>query len=220
MMIVDALSRRLPERYIAEPRVHLGTSMEIDVATYEDDYGGSLSAGGLTDQGGLATSIWAPPRPTLVVSTDSPSQDEYEVRVFDTKTGRRLVAAVELVSPANKDRPENRLAFVAKCSALLQNRVCVAIVDIVTSRTFNLYKDLMDLLGQTDPALAAGPPPLYAVACRWAGNGSSWLLETWSHSLTPGLPLPTLPLWVADDLAVPLELEASYEETCRILRIR
>jgi len=26
-------------------------------------------------------------------------------------------------------------------------------------------------------------------------------------------------LWLADNLAVPLELEASYEETCRVLRI-
>ena len=34
-----------------------------------------------------------------------------------------------------------------------------------------------------------------------------------------GQPLPTLPLWLADNLAVPLELETSYEETCRILRI-
>jgi hypothetical protein len=32
--------------------------------------------------------------------------------------------------------------------------------------------------------------------------------------------LPTLPVWLTDSLAVPLELEASYEETCRILRIR
>jgi hypothetical protein len=35
-----------------------------------------------------------------------------------------------------------------------------------------------------------------------------------------GLPLPTLPLWLAADFAVPLELEPSYEETCHILRIR
>ena len=28
-----------------------------------------------------------------------------------------------------------------------------------------------------------------------------------------------LPLWLADDLGVSLELEASYEETCRVLRI-
>ena len=32
-------------------------------------------------------------------------------------------------------------------------------------------------------------------------------------------PLPTLPLWLTDNLAVPLELDASCEETCRILRI-
>ena len=37
--------------------------------------------------------------------------------------------------------------------------------------------------------------------------------------LAVGQPLGTLPLWLADNLAVPLELEASYEETCRILRI-
>ena len=85
--------------------------------------------------GGVATAVWAPPRPTLAVATDLPALDEYEVRVYDTKIGRRLVAAVEIVSPANKDRPEHRRAFVAKCAALLQNRVCVAIVDLVTTRT-------------------------------------------------------------------------------------
>jgi len=44
-------------------------------------------------------------------------------------------------------------------------------------------------------------------------------LETWNHALAVGQPLPTLPLWLATDLAVPLDLDSSYEETCRILRI-
>ncbi len=39
------------------------------------------------------------------------------------------------------------------------------------------------------------------------------------ETLTLGQPLPTLPLWLADNLAVPLKLEESYEETCRVLRI-
>jgi hypothetical protein len=30
---------------------------------------------------------------------------------------------------------------------------------------------------------------------------------------------PTLPLWLAEDFSVPLDLEESYEETCRVLRI-
>jgi hypothetical protein len=57
------------------------------------------------------------------------------------------------------------------------------------------------------------------VTCRWARTGDAWLLETWAHPLALGRPLPTLPLWLAENLAVPLELELSYEETCRILRI-
>jgi hypothetical protein len=34
-----------------------------------------------------------------------------------------------------------------------------------------------------------------------------------------GQPLPTVPLWLAGNLAVPLELEESYEQSCGILNI-
>ena len=140
-------------------------------------------------------------------------------RSFDNKRQCRLVAAVEIVSPANEDRPEHRSAFVAKCAALLQERVSVTVVDLVTTRNFNLYGDLLELIGQTDPSLGAEPPPLYAVACRPTKRGDGWLLEAWAPTLTLGQALPTLPLWLADNFAVPLELEESYEETCRVLRI-
>jgi hypothetical protein len=219
MMIVAALGRRLPLHYVAEPQVHLGPSVEIDVATYEGDEPDSAANVVRDDAGGVATEAWAPPTPTLAVATDLPDLDEYEVRVYDTRRGRRLVAAVEIVSPANKDRPEHRRAFVAKCAALLQDRVCVAVVDLVTTRSSNLYGDLMALFGRDDPSLAGGPPPLYAATCRLARQEDAWLLETWAHPLEIGRPLPTLPLWLAGDLAVPLELEPSYEETCRVLRI-
>jgi hypothetical protein len=219
-MIVLTLSRKLPRRYVAAPRVHSGAYVEIDVATYDKDDPGppSLDAG-TGNGGGVATAVWAPPRPTLAVATDLPAPEEYEVRVYDSKRGRRLVAAVETVSPANKDRPEHRRAFVARCAALLQERVSVTIVDLVTTRNFNLYGELLELIGQTDPSLGTEPPPLYAAACRGTKKGEAWFLETWMHPLTLGQPLPTLPLWLADNLAVPLELEASYEETCQVLRI-
>lgn len=157
--------------------------------------------------------------PTLAVATDFPDQYEYEVRVYDTEEDRRLVAAVEIVSPANKDRPENRRLFVAKCAGLLAQHVCVAIVDLVTTRRFNLYGDLLDLIGEVDPSLEAPPPPLYAAVCRCRRAGEKSQFETWTRFFAIGQPLPTLPLWLADNLAVPLELEASYEESCRILRI-
>lgn len=219
MMIVAQLGRVLPRRYVAAPRVHSGAAVEIDVAAYEKDEAGPSASSASQDNGGIAVAVWTPPRPTLAVTTDLPALSEYEVRVYDSKRGRRLVAAVEIVSPANKDRPEHRNAFVAKCFALLQNRVCVAIVDVVTTRNFNLYGELLDSIGQTDPLLGSDPPNLYAVSCRYRKTGETWLLEGWPSSLTIGQPLPTLPLWLSEDFAVPLNLEESYEQTCRILRI-
>jgi hypothetical protein len=217
-MIVQSLAKILPPDYMAGPRVHLGPYFEIDVASYEAD---SPVAGGernVADSGGAATITWAPPQPTFEVATERPGQDEYEVRVYDTTHGRTLVAAVEIVSPANKDRPENRRAFVAKCAALLHQRVSVTIVDLVTIRQFNLYGELVDLIGERDPFLASAPA-LYAVTCRWIGREKRGRFEAWTHALALGQPLPTLPLWLSEDLAVPLELDATYEETCRILRI-
>jgi Protein of unknown function (DUF4058) len=218
-VIVMALNQKLPQQYVAAPRVHLGPDAEIDVTTYETETTGTPAVKTGDADGGVATAVWAPPLPTFDVAVDLPEQDEYEVRVYDTQRHRRLVAAVEIVSPANKDRPENRRAFVANCIALLQQRVSVAIVDLVTTRRFNLYVDLLDQLGQVDPLLVPEPPVVYAAACRWARQRDAWHFRAWTHSLVVGQPLPLLPLWLADDLAVPLELEATYEETCSILRM-
>src|SRR6202022_2274848 len=114
---------------------HSGSSAEIDVATFENE-GEAVMAGG-DNGGGIATAVWAPPRPTLAVVTDLPAPDVYEVLVYDEKRPCRLVAAVEIVTPANKDRPEHRRAFVAKCAGLLRGHVSVVIVDVVTTRTQN-----------------------------------------------------------------------------------
>ncbi len=218
MMIVAGLRRKLPRRYFAELSVHSGRSAEIDVATFENEDEGVLAAGNGSGNGGVATAVWAPARPTFAVVTDLPAQDVYEVQVYDEKRHSRLVAAVEIVSPANKDRSEHRRAFVAKCAGLLRERVSVVVVDVVTTRMQNLYEELLDLIGQADPGLNP-TPPLYAVACRFTKHESDWLLETWAQALGIGQPLPTMPLWLADNLAVPLELEESYEQSCSILNL-
>ncbi|MGL4555499.1 MAG: DUF4058 family protein [Gemmataceae bacterium] len=212
MVIAQHLNAHLPARYVAGPRVHAGAQIEIDVAAYERDTPAFPAPGG----NGTA---WSPTRPSLAVETDLLDSDEYEVRVYDTKRNRRLVAAIEVVSPANKDRAEHRQTFVGKCEALLRKGVSVVVVDLVTSRRFNLYTDLLRLVGQSDPSMAVDPPWAYAAACRWVELRGKRTLETWSHPLIVGQTLPTLPLWLAEDFAVPLDLEATYEETCRALRI-
>src|SRR5262249_8731351 len=168
--------------------------------------------------GGVATAAWVA-EPVVRVETEPPEYDEYEVRVYDATRGRRLVAAIEIVSPANKDRPQKRNAFVGKCAALLQNGIAVSIIDVVTIRQFNLYAELMTFIGHPDPTMRADRPHLYAASCRWVRREPRAVLESWSKALAVGQPLPTLPLWLADALVVPLDLEDSYERTCRDLWI-
>ena len=219
MVIVQHLVRTLPPQYTAGPRVHLGAEVEVDVATSEthpDPAAGTFSQ---PADGGTAVAAWAPAEPTLAVETELSDFDEYEVRVYDTRRGRRLVAAIELISPANKDRPEHRSQFTSKCAALLRQGVSIVLVDVVTTRNVNLYADLLQLIGQWDRSLGTQPPATYAVACRWRPRGAKRWLETWNHELKPGLPLPCVPLWLTENLVIPLDLEASYEQTCHDLRI-
>ena len=155
--------------------------------------------------------------PVVAVETDPPDEYEYEVRIFDLERERKLVAAIELVSPANKDRPESREAFVAKCAALLRKGIAVSIVDLVTVRRFNLYARLMEFVGHPDGTMSNEEPPIYAASCRWVTKGTR-AQRTWPHTLVVGQPLPTLPLWLRDDLVMALDLEPGYKRpaaTCR-----
>ena len=208
------LNDTLPPQYRSGLRVHLGTLVEVDVAAFERD-----AATETHDEGANGASpSWETSSPTLLLETEELTPAEYEVRVYDSERGQQLVAAVELVSPSNKDRPQSRKAFVDKCHAMLQKDVCVVIVDIVTSYQSNLYAELAERLGAKPPKIANSL--IYAVTCHTRPGGRGVRVETWEHELKVGSPLPTLPLFLSETLKVALELEATYEDTCRGLRIK
>ncbi len=215
--IVQQLRKQLPPGYVAEQRVHLGTLMEIDVGALGSHEAARTKAA--NGNGDVARAAWTATAPAVAVETDPPDEYEYEVRIFDLERERTLVAAIELVSPANKDRPDSRQAFVAKCAALLRKGVAVSLVDLVTIRRFNLYAQLMEFIGHPDPTMSDEEPPIYATSCRWPTKGTRALLEAWSHTLVVGQPLPTLPLWLREDLVIGLDLEQSYEQACSDLWI-
>ncbi len=144
--------------------------------------------------------------------------DTFEVQVRDAAQ-RRLVAAVELVSPANKDRPAHRRDFVIKCASYLRQHISVIVVDVVTERRDNLHEELMQLLGLPPSLAEAGDFPLYAAPYRLAGQAEEQRLELWPEELRVGAALPTLPLWVSEGEAVPLDLEASYVAASALLRL-
>jgi hypothetical protein len=217
-MMVRQLIEVLPASYFAEPNVYLRTTYEVDIGTFRDL--GAEAPGVEAGEGGVAVATYAPPRPTLSLEPQLPDRDVYRVRIYDSRRHRRLVAAIEIASPSNKDRPESRGAFVTKVAELLKQDICVSIVDVVSNSDFNLYADLLRYIDCDDPALGDEPPPMYAVTLRARPEGSHRMMDCWYHPLVIGEALPTLPIWLNLKQAVPLVLESSYEETCRTLRIR
>jgi hypothetical protein len=212
--IVRTLFDIIPPGYVAEPMVHHGSPFEVDVSVLEGQRSQYVEEG----DGGTATLTAV--TPPLTVPVDLSELDEYEIRIYDTERDRTLVAAIEIVSPANKDRPETREQFIAKVDSLLRQDVCVAIVDIVTNHRANLYAELLARFGQTDPRLGNPPTPLYAVTLRARKPKKRRpVLDLWLYPLTVGEPLPTLPLWLSPTLAIELALEPGYQEVCRLLRI-
>jgi hypothetical protein len=205
----------LPPGFYAEPEISLGPTLEIDVATLEQTTTGTGSSAGRT-----AAAVWSPPRPRFAPRVDFAHLDTYEVRVFEDLGGAELRAAIELVSPANKDREGSRRTFAAKCAGYLQHGINVVIVDVVTARSANLHGELARVLEiKGRPAAWQTTTGLYAVAYRAVTVRKRPRVEISPETLRLGRELPTMPLWLALDLCVPVDLEASYSATCRSLRI-
>src|SRR5205814_811156 len=135
---------------------------EIDISAFAERAAGGRSL----DHDDRGTAVATHPAPTLTLEADLSDQDEFEVRIYDEEHDRQLVAAIELVSPANKDRPEHRRAFTAKVAALLQKDICVSVVDLITPRQANLYAELIELIDRVDPQLGPTPTNLYACTIR------------------------------------------------------
>jgi hypothetical protein len=214
--LADALnSGILPPGYIALEQVHAGPVIEIDVGAY-----GEPPAATTANGGGTATAtraVWTPATAPLILPAIFPPSCTVEIHA--TEGGRTLVAAIELVSPANKDRPSKRRLFAAKCATYLSRGVGLIIVDVVTTRQGNLHDELIELLGLDAGFRISAQQALYGVAYRPVRVASIDRIETWPFALSVGQRLPTIPLSLEAELCVPVDLEASYEEACQRRRV-
>ena len=199
------LNHQLPEGYFAEPNVQFG--IEIDVATFDDTGGKCLAP--------PKGSAWTPPEPLLTVPLTL-ATDLVEVLIYNTEAGPILAGAIELVSPANKDRPESRDAFATKCATYVQGGVGLAMVDIVTHRKANLHADFLARLGQRAPHMDS---ELYAAAYRPIERDEQTKLDIWQEPLEIGKTLPTMPLWLRGGHCFQINLEETYERTCQEIRV-
>jgi hypothetical protein len=206
----------LPPGYIALVQIHPGAAVEIDVATYGEP-GAPAPGGGSGGAATAARTVWTPVAAPLLLPAVFPPG--CTVEILSTEGGRTLVAAIELVSPRNKDRAGKRRLFAAKCATYLSRGIGLIVMDVVTSRQGNLHNELIDLLG-LDAALHLPPDSdLYSVAYRPLLEGGAGRIETWSTLLAVGNPLPTLPLSLEAEHCVAVNLETAYLEASNRRRL-
>lgn len=201
--ISSDLNQRLPKGYFAEANVQF--NIEIDVAAFDEDGGPSSEA-----------TAWLPPEPVLTVPLTLLTEVA-EILIFASDGGPTLAGAVELVSPANKDRAAHRNAFVSKCAAYLQQGVGLVLIDVVTERRGNLHDELLARLLVPDPVPLGAE--LYAVSYRPVRQEEHASLAIWPAVLAVGQALPTLPLGLRGGLCLPLDLGTTYSRTCTEQRV-
>ncbi|KHD05448.1 hypothetical protein PN36_10765 [Candidatus Thiomargarita nelsonii] len=207
--IASDLNHRLPENYFAEPNVQFG--IEIDVATFEESLPENVSS---LQKNSLK---WKPPAPTQSFPFQ-PVSEAVEISIFNNEEGPLLAGAIELVSPANKDRPASRKAFVSKCEAYLQQSLGLIIIDVVTVRQANLHNELLENIVASD--VQHINTHLYTTAYQVVKHHKEPRLDIWQQSLEVGQPLPTMPLWLRGPICLPIDLGATYELTCQEQRIK
>lgn len=162
---------------------------------------------------------WQPDQPTSVFGVAAPSEDSIEVEVRHRSREQSVVAVVAFVTAENNRSAQARRSFAMKCADHLRRKACVLILDLVTTSPGNHLAEIVRLLGhEPDRGAREGPHPV-ALSLRNTMVDDTWRLEAWKEPLAVGHTLPTLPLWLTDELAVPLDLEAAYEDACRGSRI-
>jgi hypothetical protein len=122
----------------------------------------------------------------------------------------RLVAAVEVVSPRNKDRPAARATYAARYAGYLIEGVHLMLVDVHPRPSGFSFAD--EIARELQVPNQLGLPPPLAVSYRVgepAATGGR-LLALWRRPLVPGQSLPTLTLPLDVERSIQVDLEATY----------
>jgi hypothetical protein len=141
--------------------------------------------------------------------------DIVEIAVYNSEAGPVLIGAIELISPANKDRAGTRDAFVSKCASYLQQAIGLIVVDLVTNRKADLHAELLKRV----TGVTATRSELWAAAYRPWQTAEQTNLQVWHQELALGASFPTLPFWLKNGPCIRLDLDATYMRTLQDQRM-
>jgi len=160
-------------------------------------------------------------RPTSGASPTGPAPDEEAVATFVLDEQRavhidfhgQLIAAIELASPRNKDRPAARACYLGRYVGYLRQGVHLLLIDVLPRPAGFSFADALALeLSYPQPPT---PPPCAASYRVGEPFPDGTLLGSWRRTLQVGQPLGAIPLALSVTESVPIDLEETYQQAAR-----
>jgi hypothetical protein len=197
--LLYALKPLLPPAY----RAYIGTTPTFAIGAPDD---------GRPDVG---VRDWPPGGPPATPTAGPDPDEEVAVATLAADTALlieragRLVAAIELVSPRNKDRAPAQAAYAAAFTGYLLRGVHLLLVDVHRRPAGFSFAD------QIAQALSLRQSPLpspFAFGYRVGGPAPDGgrFLAVWRPPLTVGGPLPQMHLPLSADESVLVDLDGTY----------
>ena len=206
--LFDWIQPRLPEGFRAyvghAPRLAIGgPTMNLDISVRDANLGERPPRPPLgEDRRGAERLAPDLETTTMVIETDEMILIEW---------GGRIVSAVELVSPRNKDRPDSREHYQSRSLQYLLDGINLLLIDVLSRPSRFSFADRLDEALEVEPSVAM--PPLaasYRVGEPAPDEGR--YLALWRRVLTVGAALPTIALPLSIDLEIEVDLEATYRD--------
>jgi hypothetical protein len=208
--LVEWIQPRLPEGY----KAFLGGVPALTVA----------SGNGKPD---VSVRQWEPAPPAVAPGTDTDgTEPDLEVSVtvrLDPQQAvhvdfhGQLIAAIEIVSPRNKDRADAKETYTNRYLGYLRLGVHLMLVDVLPRpKGFSFSDAITAALGLDLPPL----PPPFAAAYRVGevvpvGEDMGSLVGLWRRPLKVGQPFPLLPLPLSVHRAIKIDLEETYHRAAK-----
>ncbi len=210
---INALLYWLQDRLPAGYRAYLGSVPGLSIGTESGrpDIGvRSAPADGAATAGQSCGALVDAPQPDFHAIATLPSEPAAAVHVF---YHGQLVAAMELVSPRNKDRPAAREFYRNRYLGYLWSGVHLLLVDV--HRRPLGFSFIEAMAGEMQCRFPTGFPP-HAVS--WNAGGRTpeggQFLDGWYRALVVGAPVPAIPLALTDRWLL-IDLEQTYTEAAR-----
>jgi hypothetical protein len=182
-----------------------------------------LAVGAPADRPDVGVRSWSPtqatrvPGPAVAQTSTDPTEPDEEIAVatLDPETAvyverqGRLIAAVELISPRNKDRPIARSAYLARYLGYLLEGAHLVLIDVHRRPVAFSFAD--HIATELKLEQLSRVPPM-AVSYRVGEPAATGvrLLAIWRRPMTVGDTLPPIPLPLTSEQEVTLDLDQTY----------